>query len=118
MKAKCSKVVREHFEGLVPRTCPNCSRCFATFRGYILLTKRSVPTVSDDAELREGEIMKPTGTVVSANCPRGITLALRVRAYLFGKAIWFGIGSNLETDLQSVSHEDSRIRSRRSYVEK
>ncbi len=70
------KTLREHFEGLFPKVCPNCNRCFTTLREYILITKRIGPSMSYDAELDNWHTMRPIGSVALTNCPCGSTLAL------------------------------------------
>jgi hypothetical protein len=75
-EAEVVKTLRKHFEGLFPKVCPNCNRCFATLREYILITQRLGPSMSYDAELGDWNTLQPVGSVALANCPCGSTLAL------------------------------------------
>jgi hypothetical protein len=70
------RMLREHFEGLFPKVCPNCGRRFATLREYILDTQRIGATISYDAEMGDWESTQPMGGVAHANCPCGTTMAL------------------------------------------
>jgi hypothetical protein len=75
-EAEVVKIRREYFEGLFPKFCPKCNRCFSTLRKYILITKRLGPSISYDAELGDWNTVQPIGSVALANCPYGSTLAL------------------------------------------
>ncbi|MGA9777109.1 MAG: hypothetical protein ACLPRE_02240 [Limisphaerales bacterium] len=75
-EAEVVRIVREYFESLFPRICPNCDRRFDTLWEYILITKRIGPPVSYDAELGDWKTTQPIGSVAQANCPCGSTLAL------------------------------------------
>jgi hypothetical protein len=75
-EAEVIKILRKHFEGLFPKVCPNCNRCFSTLREYILITQRLGPSMSYDAELGDWNTLQPVGSVALANCPCGSTLAL------------------------------------------
>jgi len=70
------QMLREHFEGLFPKVCPNCGRRFATLREYILDTQRIGTSMSYDAEMSDWETTKPVGGVAHANCLCGTTMAL------------------------------------------
>jgi hypothetical protein len=70
------RMMREHFEGLFPRVCPNCGRRYATLREYILDTKRIGATISYDAEMGDWETTQPIGALALANCTCGSTMAL------------------------------------------
>lgn len=70
------QMMREHFEGLFPKVCPNCGRRFATLRKYILNTQRIGTSISYDAEMGDWETTKPVGGAAHANCPCGTTMAL------------------------------------------
>ena len=78
-EADVVRTVREYFEGLFPKVCPNCNRCFATLREYILITTRLGPTVSYDADLGKWSTLQPIGSAALANCPCGSTLALTTK---------------------------------------
>jgi hypothetical protein len=70
------QMTREHFEGLFPKVCPNCGRCFATLREYILNTKRIGTTICHDAEIGDWETTRPIGAAAHSNCPCGTTMLL------------------------------------------
>ena len=70
------RMVREHFEGLFPKVCPNCGRRYATLREYILDTERIGATISYDAEMGDWETTQPIGAFALANCTCGSTIAL------------------------------------------
>lgn len=74
--AEAVKIMRAHLEGLFPKICPTCQRCFTTLRDYVLHTERVGTTVSFDAEMGQWDTKNPIGTVAHANCPCGTTLAL------------------------------------------
>jgi hypothetical protein len=74
--AEAVQMVREHFESLFPRVCPNCGRRFATLREYVLTTERIGRPQSYDAELGDWRPTQIIGSVVQANCPCGSTLTL------------------------------------------
>ena len=74
--AEVIRIMREHLEGLFPMNCPNCDRCFATLREYILTTQRLGPMMSYDAELGNWNTLQPIGVAALSNCPCGNTLAL------------------------------------------
>lgn len=73
------RLVREHFEGLFPKTCGNCGRRFASLRDYILKTERTGPAISYDIEIGDWEPTNPLGALVAAHCTCGSTLALATR---------------------------------------
>ena len=75
-EADVIRVMRDHLEGLFPRTCPNCQRNFATLREYLQVTTHQGPPIPYDAMEGEWQPVKPVGTVTLANCPCGNTLAL------------------------------------------
>lgn len=70
------RLVREHFEGLFPKTCPRCGRRFQNLRDYITQTERIGPALSYDVEEGDWAPEQPLGTLVVANCSCGTTLAL------------------------------------------
>jgi UDP-N-acetylmuramyl tripeptide synthase len=70
------RMMREHFEGLFPRVCPNCGRRYETLREYILSTKRIGATISYDAEMGDWKTTQPIGAFALANCRCGSTMAL------------------------------------------
>lgn len=75
-KTEVVDILRERFEGLFPKVCPNCDRCYSTLRDYILTTKRLGPTMSYDTELGDWNSLQAIGSVALVNCPCGSTLAL------------------------------------------
>jgi hypothetical protein len=75
-EADVIRAMREHLEGLFPRTCPNCQRRFATLREYLQVTTHQGPPIPYDAQADNWQPIKPLGTVTLSNCPCGSTLAL------------------------------------------
>lgn len=74
--AEAVQIMRAHLEGLFPKICPTCRRCFSTLRDYVLNTERVGTTISFDAEMGQWDTKSPIGTVAHANCRCGTTLAL------------------------------------------
>ena len=70
------QILRVYFESLFPKVCPNCNRCFATLREYLLTTTRIGPAKSYAAEISDSKAQQPIGSMVLTNCPCGSTLAL------------------------------------------
>jgi hypothetical protein len=68
--------MREHLEGLFPRTCSNCGRNFATLREFLQVTTHQGQPISYDAQAGNWQPQKPTGTMTFVNCSCGTTLAL------------------------------------------
>jgi hypothetical protein len=75
-EAEVVRAMREHLEGLFPKTCPNCRRKFATLREYLQLTRHLGAPMPYDAELGDWQPRAPIGTTTYANCPCGNTLML------------------------------------------
>jgi hypothetical protein len=75
-EAEVVQTLREYFESLFPKVCPNCNQRFATLREYILTTKRIGRPISYDADSRDWNTTQPIGSVAQANCPCGSTLGL------------------------------------------
>jgi hypothetical protein len=94
-EAEVIKTLREHFEGLFPKVCPNCNRIYATLREYILITKRLGPPMSIDAELGDWSTLQPIGSVALVNCPCGSTLSLGTEGMPLPRRLlllqWLGI---------------------------
>ena len=94
-EAEVIKTLREHFEGLFPKVCPNCNRIYATLREYILITKRLGPPMSIDAELGDWNTLRPIGSVALVNCPCGSTLSLGTEGMPLPRRLlllqWLGI---------------------------
>jgi hypothetical protein len=94
-EAEVIKTLREHFEGLFPKVCPNCNRSYATLREYILITKRLGPPMSFDAELGDWNTLRPIGSVALVNCPCGSTLSLGTEGMPLPRRLlllqWLGI---------------------------
>lgn len=63
------RLVREHFEGLFPKSCSRCGRRFDTLRDYIRQTQRLGPAMSYDVEEGNWAPAEPLGTLVVSNCP-------------------------------------------------
>jgi hypothetical protein len=70
------RMLREHFEGIFPKTCNTCFQNFPTLREYILNTERLEGPISYDADIGDWDTDHPLGGVVFANCHCGTTLAL------------------------------------------
>jgi hypothetical protein len=77
MKEKeIARMLRQHFEGLFPKSCPKCSRHFATLWEYVRGTQEVWPVVSYDAESNDYEPIDPIGIFAMANCSCRTTIAL------------------------------------------
>ena len=76
IKEEVIRTLREYFESIFPKVCPNCRHCFSTLREYIQVTTRIVPAVSYDADRGDWETRQPVGSAVLAVCPCGNTIAL------------------------------------------
>ena len=70
------QLVRNHFEGLFPKTCPNCHRQFGSLRDYIAHTQCLAGISSYDADVGDWAPSRPIGAVAMANCRCGTTLGL------------------------------------------
>ncbi len=70
------RILYEHFKGLFPKVCPNCSHCFNSVREYIEVTKRLGPPICYDAELGKWDTNQPVGSIAMTVCKCGTTLAL------------------------------------------
>ena len=75
-EADVIQAMRDHLEGLFPKTCPNCQHTFATFRQYVEQTRHQGPPIPYDADAGNWQPVKPLGTVTLSNCSCGTTLAL------------------------------------------
>ena len=75
-EADVIRAMRDHLEGLFPKTCPNCKRNFGTLREYLQITTPQGAPIPYDAMSDDWQPVKPVGTVTLANCPCGSTLAL------------------------------------------
>jgi hypothetical protein len=73
------RILREYYEGLFPKVCPNCGRRYATLREYIVGSQRLWPSLNYDIELGDYEAPRPIGGLAMANCSCGTTLALSTR---------------------------------------
>ncbi len=76
IEAEVIAVMRQHLEGLFPRSCSNCHRSWATLREYLEGTTHLGAAVPYDAELGDWKPPRPLGTFTFANCPCGNTLSL------------------------------------------
>jgi hypothetical protein len=94
-EAEVIRIMREHLEGLFPKVCPTCHRCFTTLREYLLTTTHLGSAVPYDVELGEWRPLRPLGTMTYANCPCGTTLALTSQgmplSQLWSLLAWAGI---------------------------
>lgn len=75
-EAEVIRAMRDHLEGLFPKTCPNCQRTYANLREYLQLTTHQGLPIPYDAQAGNWQPLKPLGTVTLANCPCGSTLML------------------------------------------
>ena len=96
------QILREHFESQFPKVCPNCNRCFATLREYILITTRIGVPVSYDAESGDWNTRQPIGSVALANCPCGSTLALSTESMVLSLRLELLNWVRLETQRRGV----------------
>jgi hypothetical protein len=96
------RTLREHFESLFPKVCPNCNRRFATLREYIAITKRIGLPRSYDAELGDWNTVQPIGSVAQANCPCGSTLALSTEGLPLPQRLVLLNWVRLETQRQGI----------------
>jgi hypothetical protein len=96
-------ILREYFESLFPKVCPNCKRCFATLLEYIQTTKRIGRPISYDAELGNWNTTHPIGCVAMANCSCGFTLALGTESMALPLRLQFLDWLRIETERRGVS---------------
>ena len=75
-EAEVIQAMRDHLEGLFPKTCPNCQRTYRSLREYLQVTKHHGLPVPYDAMAGDWQPFKPIGTVTMSNCPCGSTLVL------------------------------------------
>ena len=68
--------MREHLEGLFPKTCRNCGRNFDSLKEYLQITTHLGSAMPYDAMQGDWKPVKPIGMVTLANCPCGNTLSL------------------------------------------
>jgi hypothetical protein len=78
-EAEVIRQMREHLEGLFPKSCSNCGRTFANFREYLQQTTTQGLAQPYDADVGDWRPLNPIGTATFANCPCGTTLALSSR---------------------------------------
>jgi hypothetical protein len=105
-EAEVVQTVRQYFESLFPKTCPNCNRCFATLREYILNTKRIGRPKSYDAELGDWKTARLLGSVALANCSCGSTLALSTEGMALPQRLALLNWVRIETQQRGVSPSD------------
>jgi hypothetical protein len=98
-------LVREHFEGLFPKTC-SCGRLFTTLREYILGTESIQGAVSYDAASGNWTPKKFLGTWAFANCPCGSTLALTTDGIPLATRHLLLAWVKVETERRGVSSEE------------
>ena len=70
------RVIREHVEGLFPKTCNACKKVFPNYREYLLNTSRLGNPVSYDMELGNLRPENASGNIALANCRCGNTLVI------------------------------------------
>jgi len=97
------QILREHFESLFPKICPNCNRSFATLREYIQITTRIGPPMSYDAEIGDWKTTQPIGSMAMANCPCGSTLALSTESMVLSMRLELLSWVRIETQRRMVS---------------
>jgi hypothetical protein len=97
--------LREHFEGLFPKTC-SCGRRFATLREYILGTELVRGTISYDAASGDWKPTQLLGTLALANCPCGSTLALTTEGLPLATRHLLLAWVRAETERRGVSPEE------------
>jgi len=97
------RILRDHFESLFPKVCPNCNRCFATLREYIGITIRVGSPISYDAEFGDWKTTRPIGSVALANCPCGSTLALSTEGMVLSLRLELLNWVRIETQRRGVS---------------
>jgi hypothetical protein len=105
-EAEVIKITREYLEGLFPKFCNNCNRCFATLREYILTTQRLDPMLSYDAELGNWNTSQPIGTVVCSNCPCGTTLSLTTENMLLPQRLLLLNWIRCEMERRALSSQE------------
>ena len=105
-EAEVIRIVREHFEKLFPKVCPNCHRHFATLREYILATKRIGKPHSYDAEAGDWNTPVPVGTLTDANCPCGSTLTLSTEGMPLPRRLQLLDWVQFETKRQGVDSSE------------
>jgi hypothetical protein len=75
-QAEVITIMREHLEGLFPKTCGHCQRRFASLKEYLLNTEHAGSAMPYDADAGDWNPLRPMGTITFANCRCGSTLAL------------------------------------------
>ena len=75
-EADVIRIMRQHLEGLFPKTCPKCHHVFATLREYLLTTTHLGPAMPYDPEAGNWIPYQPLGLMTYANCACGNTLTL------------------------------------------
>ena len=96
------QVLKQHFENLFPKVCPNCKHRYPTLREYILATERIGPPTSFDAALGDWKAKQFIGSVVLANCPCGSTLALSTEGMMHSQQQALLDWVRVETQRRSV----------------
>lgn len=105
-EAQVVQLMREHLEGLFPRTCSNCQRRFGTLREYLLNTEHVGSAVPYDALLGNWNPVKPVGIVTYTNCRCGTTLSLSSKGMPLGR-LWALLNwARAETRRRGVSPQE------------
>jgi len=75
-EAEVVRTMRDHLEGLFPKSCPDCQHRYATFREFLQTTKPIGAAIPYDAELGDWHPLQPVGVMTYATCQCGTTLSL------------------------------------------
>jgi hypothetical protein len=105
-EADVIRQMREHLEGLFPKSCPGCRRAFATLREFLLVTKHQGPPMPYDAEMGNWQPAEPIGTATFANCPCGTTLTLTSRGMPLPQLWRLLAWAKIETQSRGVSPQE------------
>lgn len=70
------KLIIGHLNGLFPRICPKCQRCYPSLRDFYLQTQPAGDPVVYDLQAGDLQPAKPLGAVAVSICPCGAAVAL------------------------------------------
>jgi hypothetical protein len=105
-EADVIRVIREHVEGLFPKTCNACQKVFPNYRDYLLNTERVGVPISYDIELGDLKPKHSSGNFALANCRCGNTLVISSRGMpltqIWGILYWV----KMETHRRGVKTEE------------
>lgn len=100
------RMMREHLEGLFPKSCGNCGRRFATLREYLLVTEHKGSAMPYDADFGDWKPLKPLGTFTYASCPCGNPVALSSRGMPLSQLWPLLAWAKLETKKRGMSPQE------------